>query len=298
MDNFYKPLAERTPDTQYQDRLRYIYEHGIWDRNTAQNKPALTCFGELPPMVFRPENGVPLITERSLKGSWRFAVGEKISFINGARDIDDIESYGCGPRFWGAYRGMGTQYGLAPNDMGPGSYGAVFHDYERADGTKLNQYAQLIEHIRHYPHARTHRITNWRPDYTAEGPNRKVIIAPCHGEVHVRILDGKLYMLMNQRSGDFPVGVPHNMIQYAALFLMLCQVTGYEPGYYSHSLGGDIHIYEDQMEDVETMLERAPRPFPIMRVDPTITNLFDFRIEHFTIEEYDPHPGLQIPFSP
>jgi thymidylate synthase len=248
--------------------------------------------------VFPIENGVPLITERSLSGSWRFAVGEIIAFLNGARDIDEIESYGCGPRFWGAYRGMGSNLGLAPNDMGPGSYGAVFHDYERADGTKLNQYAQLVEHIREYPHVRTHKVTNWRPDYTAEGPNRKVIIAPCHGDVHVRIFDNKLCMMMNQRSGDFPVGVPHNMIQYAALFLMLCQVTGYEPSYYSHCLGGDIHIYEDQMEDVEKVLNREPRPFPIMHLDPMIKNLFDFRVEHFSIEEYDPHPSIRMQFSP
>lgn len=289
----YKPLAERKPDWQYQDRLKQILNTGVRAGNLPQGKDAFTCFGTVPQMVFDLTNGVPLITERSLKGSWKFAIGEIISFMHGARTINDIESYGCGPKFWGEYRGAGTQYGLDSDDMGPGSYGAVFHDYPCADGSTLDQFTHMVETIRRYPSVRTHRIVNWRPDYANPGPNRKVHIAPCHGELHFRVLQGKLHMTMNQRSADFPIGVPHNMIQYAALLLMFCQVLGYEPGNYVHGFIGDAHVYENQRAAAEELAGRNPRPFPILRLDPSIRKLFDFRIEHFALEEYDPHPPIK-----
>ena len=294
MDNFYKPLAERTPDWQFQDRVRFILKHGEMVRETPQGIGALTCFGTLPQMIFDLSNGVPLITERAIN-FWRKAVAEIIAFINGAHTIHEIESYGCD--FWKDYRGEGTKYGLAPNDMGPGSYGAAFHDFEIPGGGTLNQFEQLIEQIRQYPSLRTLLVTPWKPYYTARGPNRKVIVAPCHGWIHVRIINGKLHMRMDQRSGDFPVGVPSNMIQYAALFLMLCQVTGYPPGNYIHSFA-DPHIYENQIDVVSELVKREPRRLPVLRLDPEVKNLFNFRVEHFTLEEYDPHPAMKVPYSP
>ena len=122
-------------------------------------------------------------------------------------------------------------------------------------------------------------------------------MAPCHGWLHFRVINGKLHMRMDQRSADMPVGVPSNMIQYAALLLIICQVTGYQPGNYVHSFA-DAHIYENQLRNVRTIITRRPLPFPILRLDPTVKNLFDFRVEHFTIEEYQSHPAMAIPYSP
>lgn len=294
--DLYRPLAERTPDTQYADSLVYVLAHGELAKNTPQGIGALTCFGTVRPMVFDLSNGVPLITERKIS-SWKSAVAEIIAFINGARTIDEIESFGVNPAFWSPYRGKGTELGLSPNDMGPGSYGAVFHDYERADGTKLNQFEQVLEQLNDYPHMRSHRITNWRPDYTARGPERKVIVTPCHGKIHFRVLNGKLHLRMDQDSADLPIGVPHNMIQYAALLLMVCQVTGYPPGNYVHSFS-DAHIYENQIEKARELAGREARPFPSLRLHSEVKNLFDFRVEHFSLEEYDPHTALTIPYSP
>jgi thymidylate synthase len=293
----YKPRAERKPDYQYSERLLRILASDTLVKDTMQGVGALTCFGTLAPMVFDLQNGVPLITERKL-GSWKYAVAEIIAFINGARTIDEIEAFGCGPKFWGPYRGRGVEFGLAPDDMGPGSYGSVLAKFERADGTTLNQLEQLVEQIQKYPNARTHKITTWRPDYTACGENRKVIVAPCHGDAHFRVLNGKLHMAMNQRSGDMPIGVPHNMIQYAALLLMVCQVTGYAPGNYIHGFMGDAHIYENQFDAAIALTQRSPRPFPILKLEPSVKNLFDFRIEHFSIDEYNPHPPMDVPYSP
>jgi thymidylate synthase len=291
----YKPLAERKPDSQYVDRLNQILMQGQVAKDTPQEVGALTCFGTLPPMVFNLTNGVPVITERSCAGFWKKAVAEIIAFINGARTIDEIDSYGCD--FWDSYRGKGAKLGLEPDDMGPGSYGAAFHDFEKPGGGTLNQFAQLLDQLAAYPNMRTHLITPWKPYYTARGANRKVIVAPCHGWLHFRLLNGKLHMRMDQRSADVPIGVPSNMIQYSALLLMICQVTRYQPGNYVHSFG-DAHIYNNQVEPVRTLLERDSKPFPVLRLDPSVKNLFDFRIEHFELDEYDPHPPLRIPYAP
>ncbi len=296
MEHIYKPLSERTPDSQYRDRLAYIRTQGIIAKNTPQGIGALTCFGTLPRMVFDLSNGVPLITERKLS-SWKSAVAEIIAFINGARDIDEIESYGVNKTFWGSYRGKGAELGLSPNDMGPGSYGAAFHDFEVPEGGTLNQMAQVIDQIKKYPDARTHLVVPWKPYYTARGDTRKVIVAPCHGWLHFRVLDGRLHMRMDQRSGDMPVGVPHNMIQYAALLLMVCQVTGHAPGFYVHSFA-DAHIYENQMEAVEELMARESKPFPRLLLKRDVGDLFAFRIGDFLIDEYDPHPPMQVPFAP
>lgn len=295
--NFYKPLNQRRPDTQYRDRLMTILHRGELVKETAQGVGALTCFGTLLQMVFDLSNGVPLITERSANGFWRKAVAEIIAFINGARTLDEIASYGCD--FWEDYRDKDVGLGLAPGDMGPGSYGAAFHDFEIPGQIlfRLNQFEQLIEQIKKYPQMRTHLITPWKPYYTARGPNRKVIVAPCHGWLHFRVINDRLHMRMDQRSADFPIGVPSNMIQYAALLLMMCQVTGYPPGNYIHNFA-DAHIYENQVEKVSELIRRKPLPFPILKLDPMVKNLFDFRIEHFELEEYHPHPAMKIPYSP
>ncbi len=291
MQDFYKPLEKRLPDFQYTERLQDILRRGVLVKDTPQGVGAFTCFGTLDHMVFDLSNGVPILTERKLP--WTKAVAEIIAFINGARTIEDIESYGCD--FWKDYRGKGAKLGLEPNDMGPASYGAAFHDFEIPGGGTLNQFEQLIEQIKKYPHVRTHYITPWKPYGTARGPNRKVIVAPCHGWLHFRVIGDTLNLQMNQRSADFPIGVPFNMLQYAALLLMVCQVTGYRPGTYTQTFS-DAHIYENQVEKVEELLKRKPRPFPLLKLDPSVTNLFNFRVEHFTLEEYDPHPGIKIPF--
>lgn len=297
MQNFYKPLSRRVPDTQYRNRLKSILIAGVRAGELPQGQEALTIFGSLEPMTFNLLNGVPLITERKL-GSWKSAVAEILAFVNGARTIDEIESYGVNPAFWGPYRGKG--YGPDKNDMGEGSYGAAFHNFP-ADAlspkAELDQFTQLLHQLREYPHLRTHLVTPWIPYYTARGPNRRVIVAPCHGWLHFRVLGGKLHMRMDQRSADMPIGVPHNMIQYAALLLMVCQVTGLEPGMYIHSFA-DAHIYENQIEKVKELVLREPKPFPTLHLDPSITDLFKFRIEHFELREYDPHPKMDIPYAP
>jgi thymidylate synthase len=282
-----------TPDFQYQNLLKSILENGI-KTNTQQETDALTHMGPNP-MHFKLSNGFPIITERKISEKiWRSAIGEIIGFINGARTQEELESYGC--NWWKAWvtEEKCHKRGLETGDLGPGSYGAAFHDFPTAEGETYNQFAALVQQIKERPHLRTHFVTPWVPQYTAriKGRTQKVVVCPCHGWIHVRILDGKLILHMFQRSGDVPIGVPANMIQYAALTMMLASVTGYEAYEYIHSFS-DAHIFVDQVDHVKKLLEREPRPFPTMKLKVKRDNLFDYRPEDFELsDDYDPHPGM------
>lgn len=297
MGDFYKPYGERTPDNQYRSRLRFILKHGVMAGKTPQGIGALTAFGTLPPMVFDLSNGAPVITNRSIGKFWRKPISEILAFARGERTIGGLVEAGCD--YWDTpdYHTGAASLGLAPGDLGPGSYGAAFHDFPKSDGSALNQYEQLIDQIRKYPDIRTHLISPWIPYYTARGEERKVVVAPCHGWQLFRVLDGKLHLTMWQRSADFPIGVPSNMVQYAAVLMMVASVTGYEPGTFVHQFG-DAHIYEDQLENVRKLVERTSRRLPTLRIRQPRKDFFEYTADDFELTDYNPHPGMKIPFRP
>jgi len=119
-----------------------------------------------------------------------------------------------------------------------------------------------------------------------------VVVCPCHGWIHLLVHGNKLTLHMFQRSGDLPIGVPSNMVQYVALLMMIAEVTGLEPYEYVHTIS-DAHIYVDQMEAVEKMLEREPRPFPTMKLTKKTDDIFSFRHTDFELSDYNPHPGIK-----
>ena len=296
-----KPVSERTADSQYKELLRKILTRG--ERVLSQQGvDAITLMvpGE---MRFALDNGFPMIVERNMNPAiserlpvtiWQQAIAEIIAFVNGARTLRELEEFGC---YW--WQDWATpekcaKRGLEPGDLGPGSYGAAFHDFPTVDGGSFNQFKEIIEQIREMPHLRTHFISPWIPQYTIRGTGKqqKVVVVPCHGWIHIRILNGKLTLVMVQRSGDVPVGVPSNMIQYGALTMMLAQVTGTIPYEYIHIIL-DAHIYVDQVPAVETMLARTSRTLPTMTWDPTVSDFFAFRREHFALSDYYPYPGIK-----
>lgn len=295
----YKKYSERVPDTQYSDMLKNILSNGAYS-DTRQGPRALTVIGTQ--MHFDFANGFPLITERSLQSFWRKPIGELCAFINGARTTEELAEFGC--TWWGAWttKEKTEKRGLQEGDIGPGSYGAAFHDFPTQDGGTFNQFKHLIEQIIELPELRTHFITPWIPQYIVRGKGKqqKVTIAPCHGWVHVRIFDDKLHLHMFQRSGDVPIGVPSNMIQYAALAIMIGHLTGYQPAQYVHTIS-DAHIYEDQIDPIKQMLERQPISFPTVELNDEgkkVKSIFDFRAEHFELSDYNPHPSIpKIPVA-
>jgi thymidylate synthase len=288
----YLPVNERTPDSQYKDLLREILANGV-RTGTQLETDALTLIGPKP-MHFKLANGFPMITERKISEKmWSQAIGEIMGFINGARTLKQLEEFGC---LWWAPWGVEKKTkkrGLETGDLGPGSYGAAFHDFPTAEGNPHNQFKDIIEQIKELPHLRTHFITPWVPQYIARGKGKtqKVVVCPCHGWIHLRVLDGKLTLHMFQRSGDVPVGVPANMIQYAALLMAIAEVTGLEPYEYVHTIS-DAHIYVDQISRVEEMLKREDRPFPTMTLKNKHTDLFKYRWTDYELSDYNPHPGI------
>lgn len=296
MADFYKPYEERTPDSQYRDRIKFILENGEVVGKTMQGVGALTCFGTLPPMVFDLSNGAPIITDRSIGKFWRKAVAELIAFANGARTVDDFIAVGC--NYWNEYRGRGTEFGMDPDDLGPGSYGAAFHDFPMPNGGTFNQFETIIRQIREVPHVRTHLISPWIPYYTASGPDRKVIVAPCHGWQLYRVIGDRLDLTMWQRSADFPIGVPSNMAQYTCMLLMMARATGLRPGKFIHQFG-DAHIYENQIDEIRELIEREPLRLPTLRLNPEANDFFGTAAGDFTLDDYHPHPAMPgIPFLP
>ena len=296
-----KPLSERTIDSQYQQLLKDILEKGV-RTPSQQGEDALTLIGPNP-LHFKLDNGFPIINERNMAPKesenlpvtvWRQAIAEICAFINGVRTQKSLEEFGVS--WWKSWlteekckkRGLETGY------LGPGSYGAAFHDFPTAEGEKFNQFKFLIQQIKEQPQLRTHFVTPWIPQYTYRVKDRqqKVVVCPCHGWIHIRIIDNKLTLHMFQRSADVPVGVPSNMVQYAALTMAIAQATGLEPYEYVHSFS-DAHIYVNQVPAVETMLSREPKKLATMTLGPKVKDIFELRKEHFTLSDYEPHPGIK-----
>ena len=290
-----------TIDTQYREILKKILDQGE-RTNTQLETDAITLMAP-GSMRFKLADGFPMITERNMAPKeserltvtiWKQAIAELIGFINGARTLEQLESYGC--HWWAPW---GTEAkcrkrGLETGDLGPGSYGAAFHDFPTAEGGTYNQFKNIVEQMKELPHLRTHFVTPWIPQYTirGKGKQQKVVVAPCHGWLHFRILDNKLTVHMMQRSGDVPIGVPSNMVQYGALTMMLAQVLDVEPYEYIHTIS-DAHIYVDQVDAVEQMLAREPRALPTMKLTNPTKDLFAFRKDDFELSNYNPHPGIK-----
>jgi thymidylate synthase len=299
VDVEYKPYAQRPVNTQYRDALRDIVENGEWVP-TKQGPRALTAMQQT--MKFDLADGFPVITERKVSGFWKRAIGELCAFINGETTLDGLEEFGC--TWWGPWASeeKTAPKGIAAGSLGPGSYGGAFKAFPTSEGEPFDQFKHLVEQITDLPDNRTHFVTPWIPQYQTRGRGKKPksTIAPCHGWVHVRILNGRIHLHMFQRSGDMPVGVPSNMIQYAALVLMLEQLTDFRAGTYYHTIS-DAHIYEDQLASVEEMLQREPRALPTVRLTDEgrdVKDLFDFRSHHFEIADYFPHDAIsRIPVA-
>ncbi len=299
-----KPYKERTPDNQYKELLQEILDEGI-KTESQQGIPAITRMGPKP-LHYKLKNGYPLITERTMAPEfkttpvtvWKQAVAELFAFINGARTQEELSKTGC---YWWKYWVTDekcTKRGLEPGDMGPGSYGGAFHDFPTAEGESFNQFENILKQMKERPHLRTHFITPWIPQYTPriEGRTQKVVVCPCHGWIHLRIIDNKLTLHMFQRSADTPIGVPSNIAQYSALTVAMAHVLDLEPYEYVHSFS-DAHIYENQVEQVKEILERETRPFPTLKINTEKKNLFDFGKDDFEIEDYNPHPNIKIPVA-
>jgi len=170
-------------------------------------------------------------------------------------------------------------------------YGYQWRHWRTPDGREIDQLRQVIDTLRTRPDSRRHIVTAWNPADVDQ-----MALPPCHALFQFYVADGKLSCQMYQRSADLFLGVPFNIASYALLTLMMAQVCNLQPGDFVHTLG-DAHLYSNHLAQTQLQLTRTPRAFPKMRLNPKVTDLFAFQFEDFTLEHYDPHPGIAAPIA-
>lgn len=261
---------------QYHDLLRHILDHGT-QKHDRTGTGTISCFGYQ--MRFDLSEGFPLVTTKKLHV--KSIVHELLWFLTGDTNIAYLTENGV--RIW-------DEWADSDGNLGP-VYGHQWRSWAAPGGRSIDQIADLIAAIRKTPDSRRLIVSAWNP---ADVPS--MALPPCHAMFQFYVADGKLSCQLYQRSADTFLGVPFNIASYALLTLMVAQVCGLRPGEFIHSFG-DVHLYNDHIEQARLQLTREPRPLPKMILDPNVTDLFAFRYEHFTLQEYDPHPHIKATVS-
>lgn len=294
---YYLPYEQRIPDEEYPNSLKRILDHGR--KVTPIHGEAAYMIAGLQ-MRFNMRNGFPLIPLRDLSKSIKGALGELVGFLHGAHTLEELKKYGCPEVFWARWvtKEKCEMFDLPEHELGPGSYGPGWTAQLGFDGKPFNQLEHLIKQIKEMPFLRTHFLSPWIPCFTLQHSTlkRKVVVAPCHGWVHFMAFPETKELTVHhfQRSGDMPVGVVLNMVEYAAFGMLMAREIGYTFVEYVHTVS-DAHIYESQIPYVEELLSRTRRPFPTVTLDPSIEHVLDARREHFTLTDYHPHEHMNIP---
>jgi len=178
-------------------------------------------------------------------------------------------------------------------ELGP-VYGVQWRHWKSIKGGEIDQITTVINNIKTDPFSRRHIVSAWNVADIEE--MSKAGLPPCHTMFQFYVLNGKLSCQLYQRSADMFLGVPFNIASYALLTMMIAQVTDLELGDFVHTFG-DVHIYQNHMDQVEKQLKRNPRPFPIMKINPHVKNIFEFKPEDFKLEGYNPHPPIKAPVA-
>lgn len=260
----------------YLDILRHILENGTVksDRTGTGTK---SVFGYQ--MRFNLEDGFPLLTTKRLH--LKSIIYELLWFINGDTNIKYLNNNGV--TIW-------DEWADENGDLGP-VYGHQWRSWSCGEGKNIDQLSILIDGLKRNPDSRRHIISAWNV-----GDLDKMALPPCHAMVQFYVSDGMLSCQLYQRSADVFLGVPFNIASYALFTMMVAQVCGYRPGEFIHTFG-DAHIYLNHMDQVDLQLSRAPRTLPVMKINPDVKSIFDFKYDDFGLEGYDPYPGIKAPIA-
>jgi thymidylate synthase len=187
-------------------------------------------------------------------------------------------------------------FATAWGDLGP-VYGKQWRAWETKKGNIIDQIQNALNVITNDPYSRRNIVSGWNVGEIEELiKDKDTAPPPCHTLFQFYVADERLSCQLYQRSADVFLGVPFNIASYALLTMMIAQVTGLKPGEFVHTFG-DVHIYHNHFDQVREQLTREPRPFPQMKLNPDVTNLFDFVYEDFTLEGYDPHGAIKAPIA-
>ena len=260
----------------YLDLLRYIKENGT-DKTDRTGTGTRSVFGYQ--LRYDLSKGFPLVTTK--KVHLKSIIYELLWFLKGDTNVKYLQENGV--TIW-------DEWADAEGNLGP-VYGAQWRSWHGADGKVIDQISEVIDQIKKNSDSRRLIVSAWN---VAGLP--KMSLAPCHAMFQFYVADGKLSLQLYQRSADVFLGVPFNIASYALLLMMVAQVCDLEVGEYVHTFG-DVHIYNNHFEQVEKQLSREPKSLPTMKLNPEIKNIFDFDFNDFTLENYDPHPGIKAPVA-
>jgi thymidylate synthase len=257
---------------QYHDLLNYVLENGIF-KSDRTGTGTTSVFGYQ--MRFDLQQGFPLLTTKKLHTKSIFH--ELLWFLKGSTNISYLKDNGVS--IW-------NEWADNEGNLGP-VYGYQWRSWPKPDGGHIDQISNLIESIKKNPDSRRLIVSAWN---VADIEQMK--LPPCHAFFQFYVADGKLSCQLYQRSADIFLGVPFNIASYALLTHMVAQVCDLKVGDFVHTLG-DAHIYSNHMEQVRLQLSRAFRPLPLLKINPSVKDIFSFKFEDFSVEGYDPHPAIK-----
>ncbi|HTN93238.1 MAG TPA: thymidylate synthase [Gallionella sp.] len=260
----------------YLNLMQHVLEHGT-KKSDRTGTGTLSVFGYQ--MRVDLSQGFPLLTTK--KVHLRSIIHELLWFLQGSTNIQYLKDNGVS--IW-------DEWADEKGDLGP-VYGKQWRSWATADGRTVDQISEVIGQIRKNPDSRRLIVSAWNV-----GELNRMALAPCHAFFQFYVADGKLSCQLYQRSADIFLGVPFNIASYALLTLMVAQVCGLQPGDFVHTFG-DAHLYSNHMQQTREQLSREPRPLPTMRINPNVKDIFAFRFEDFTLENYDPHPAIKAPVA-
>lgn len=257
---------------QYLDLMQHVLDNGT-QKHDRTGTGTVSVFGYQ--MRYNLQEGFPMVTTKKLH--LKSIIHELIWFLSGDTNIKYLKDNGV--KIW-------DEWADENGDLGP-VYGSQWRSWPKPDGEKIDQITQIINTIKSNPDSRRIIVSAWN---VAEIEN--MALPPCHAFFQFYVADGKLSCQLYQRSADIFLGVPFNIASYALLTMMVAQVCGLAYGDFVHTLG-DAHLYNNHIDQAKLQLSRETKALPTIKINPEVKDIFDFKFEDFTLENYDPHPHIK-----
>ncbi len=257
---------------QYLDLMSHVRDNGC-KKEDRTGTGTVSVFGHQ--MRFDLSDGFPMVTTK--KCHLKSIVHELLWFLSGDTNIKYLQENGV--RIW-------NEWADEDGNLGP-VYGYQWRNWPSANGEHIDQISQIIDQIKNSPDSRRIIVSAWNV-----GEIENMALPPCHMMFQFYVADGKLSCQLYQRSADIFLGVPFNISSYALLTMMVAQVCDLAPGDFVHTLG-DAHLYSNHMEQVDEQLSRQPFPLPVMKINPEVKSIFDFKFEDFELVGYEAHPHIK-----
>ncbi|WP_114789269.1 thymidylate synthase [Niabella yanshanensis] len=261
---------------QYLNLLHHILDNGT-QKTDRTGTGTISTFGYQ--LRFDLQKGFPLVTTKRVH--LKSIIHELLWFLKGETNIAYLKEHSV--RIW-------DEWANEEGELGP-VYGKQWRSWEGKDGKVIDQIADLISQIKKTPDSRRLIVSAWNV-----GELPEMALMPCHTLFQFYVADGKLSCQLYQRSADVFLGVPFNIASYALLTMMVAQVCDLEPGDFIHTFG-DVHIYNNHIEQVNLQLSREPYPLPVMKINPEVKDIFGFQYDDFKLENYQSHPAIKAPVA-